>query len=151
MTCGKPLMINPFGELCWRVEVAPVKRGLSAKHSSYLVRKSRRDLRLQGGGGRGLSRQSLTRLRRSLKVLKEWNDEAFNKSELTYQHYGSSFEFYGLDDSQKLHGIETDSFGLTRLSKQARTTSTNWSKGAKASGFLTTTRQRMSIGYTTTY
>jgi phage terminase large subunit len=44
--------------------------------------------------------------------VEEWKDEAFNKSELTYQHYGSSFEFYGLDSPQKLHGIETDFFWL---------------------------------------
>lgn len=44
--------------------------------------------------------------------LDQWQDEDFNKSELTYKHYGSSFEFYGLDDSQKLHGIETDFFWL---------------------------------------
>jgi phage terminase large subunit len=44
--------------------------------------------------------------------VESWNEEAFNKSELTYQHYGSSFEFYGLDSPQKLHGIETDFFWL---------------------------------------
>ena len=44
--------------------------------------------------------------------LGEFNEEAFNKTELTYQLYGSSYEFYGLDDSQKLHGIETDYFWL---------------------------------------
>tara|TARA_R110000751_G_scaffold86889_14_gene172645 strand:- start:989 stop:2173 length:1185 start_codon:yes stop_codon:yes gene_type:complete len=44
--------------------------------------------------------------------LGEWQDEAFNKTDLIYSLHGSTFEFYGLDDSQKLHGIETDLFWL---------------------------------------
>jgi phage terminase large subunit len=54
----------------------------------------------------------LDTFKKVFKSVEEWKDEAFNKSELTYQHYGSSYEFYGLDDSQKLHGIETDFFWL---------------------------------------
>jgi phage terminase large subunit len=54
----------------------------------------------------------LDTFKKVFKSVDEWKDEAFNKSELTYQHYGSSYEFYGLDDSQKLHGIETDFFWL---------------------------------------
>ena len=27
--------------------------------------------------------------------VEEWKEESFNKTELTYNHYGSSFEFYG--------------------------------------------------------
>jgi len=44
--------------------------------------------------------------------LGEFNEEAFNKTELIYNLHGSTYEFYGLDDSQKLHGIETDLFWL---------------------------------------
>lgn len=44
--------------------------------------------------------------------LDQWSEDEFNKTELIYRHYGSSYEFYGLDDSQKLHGIETDFFWL---------------------------------------
>jgi phage terminase large subunit len=54
----------------------------------------------------------LDTFKKVFKSVDQWKDEAFNKSELTYQHYGSSYEFYGLDDSQKLHGIETDFFWL---------------------------------------
>jgi len=44
--------------------------------------------------------------------LEQWNPDDFNKTELIYRHHGSSYAFYGLDDSQKLHGIETDFFWL---------------------------------------
>jgi phage terminase large subunit len=84
----------------------------SAKHSSYLVRKHRRDSRLQGGARTWIKPTVLDTFKKVFKSVDEWKDEAFNKSELTYQHYGSSYEFYGLDDSQKLHGIETDFFWL---------------------------------------
>ena len=44
------------------------------------------------------------------KSLDLWEEEAFNKTELIYSLNGSTYEFYGLDDSQKLHGIEADYF-----------------------------------------
>lgn len=41
-----------------------------------------------------------------------WDEEKFNKSELTYRYHGATYEFYGLDSPQKLHGIEADYFWL---------------------------------------
>jgi hypothetical protein len=135
-TYGLPLMINPYGELCWRVEAAPVKRGHLPSTPLTWYARHRRDLRLQGGDRTWIKPTVLDTFKKVFKSVEEWKEEAFNKSELTYQHYGSSFEFYGLDDSVRSYTVlRPISFGLTRLSKQARTTSTNWSKGAKASGF----------------
>jgi phage terminase large subunit len=54
----------------------------------------------------------LDTFKKVLQSLEVWEDEAFNKTDLIYSAHGSTFEFYGLDDSQKLHGIETDYFWL---------------------------------------
>ena len=54
----------------------------------------------------------LDTFKKVLQSLEVWEDEAFNKTDLIYSAHGSTFEFYGLDDSQKLHGIETDFFWL---------------------------------------
>ena len=54
----------------------------------------------------------LDTFKKVLQGLEVWEDEAFNKTDLIYSAHGSTFEFYGLDDSQKLHGIETDYFWL---------------------------------------
>lgn len=54
----------------------------------------------------------LDTFKKVLQGLEVWEEEAFNKTDLIYSAHGSTFEFYGLDDSQKLHGIETDYFWL---------------------------------------
>lgn len=46
------------------------------------------------------------------KAVDLWDETQFNKTELIYTLNGATFEFYGLDDSQKLHGIECDYFWL---------------------------------------
>jgi phage terminase large subunit len=39
-----------------------------------------------------------------------WDEKNFNKSELIYRFSGNTFEFIGLDENQKLHGLEPDFF-----------------------------------------
>ena len=46
------------------------------------------------------------------KSLDLWDEEKFNKTDLIYSLNGATYEFYGLDDAQKLHGIESDYFWL---------------------------------------
>ena len=73
--------------------------------------------------GSGVERQRITiwRLKRTwvkptvygdfiglLKKYDLYNKNNLNETELRYKLYDSSFEFGGLDDSQKLHGLTTD-------------------------------------------
>jgi hypothetical protein len=112
MTSGLPLMINPFGELCLRVAHVPRKRGASAKPSTLQDYKNRRESQLRGFRRTWIKPTVLDTFKKVLQSLEVWDDEAFNKTDLIYSAHGSTFEFYGLDDSQKLHGIETDYFWL---------------------------------------
>ena len=41
-----------------------------------------------------------------------WESDRFNKTDLIYTYDNSTIEFYGMDDSQKFHGIETDYFWI---------------------------------------
>ena len=54
------------------------------------------------------------------KSLELWEEESFNKTELIYTLNGATYEFYGLDDSQKLHGIECDYFWLNEAIETSR-------------------------------
>jgi phage terminase large subunit len=54
------------------------------------------------------------------KSLDLWDEEKFNKTELIYHLNGASYEFYGLDDAQKLHGIECDYFWLNEAIETSR-------------------------------
>ena len=84
-------------------------------------------------GHRSPSRIIIARFRRTwikptvldtfIKVCKSldlWEEERFNKTELIYSLNGSTYEFYGLDDSQKLHGIEADYFWLNEAIETSR-------------------------------
>lgn len=54
------------------------------------------------------------------KSLDLWDEEAFNKTELIYSLNGSTYEFHGLDDSQRLHGIECSHFWLNEAIETSR-------------------------------
>lgn len=44
-----------------------------------------------------------------------WQDDAFNKTEMTYKLFGNRFTFIGLDEPAKLHGLKQDIFWLNEL------------------------------------
>ena len=54
------------------------------------------------------------------KSLDLWDEEKFNKTELIYTLNGSTYEFYGLDDSQKLHGIEAGYFWINEATESSK-------------------------------
>jgi phage terminase large subunit len=67
----------------------------------------------------------LDTFKKVFKSVEEWKEESFNKSELTYQHYGLPMSSTGLMTRRSYTVLRPISFGLTRLLRQARMTSTN--------------------------
>jgi phage terminase large subunit len=54
----------------------------------------------------------LDTFKKMMVSIDQWDNQRFNRTDLIYSFPESTIEFYGLDDSQKLHGIETDYFWL---------------------------------------